>query len=48
MMVGGRERTLAGYRSLLDRAGLRLETVHALALETSLLVAAPATTPVQT
>jgi hypothetical protein len=47
MMVGGRERTLAGYRSLLDRAGLRLETVHPLALETSLLVAAPATTPVQ-
>jgi hypothetical protein len=43
MMVGGRERTLAGYRSLLERAGLRLETVHPLALETSLLVAAPAT-----
>lgn len=40
--AGGRERTLDGYRGLLTAAGLRLETVHELALETSLLVAAPA------
>ena len=39
--AGGRERTLDGYRTLLDGAGLRLESVHDLALETSLLVAAP-------
>jgi hypothetical protein len=38
-MVGGRQRTLDGYRSVLDDAGLRLETVHSLALETNLLVA---------
>jgi hypothetical protein len=41
-MAGGRERTLEGYRSVLADAGLRLESVHPLALETSLLVAAPA------
>ena len=41
-MAGGRERTLDGYRSVLADAGLRLESVHPLALETSLLVAAPA------
>ncbi|MQS06118.1 methyltransferase [Streptomyces alkaliphilus] len=41
MAAGGRERTLDGYRSLLHAAGLRLESVHSLALETSLLVAAP-------
>ncbi|GGX26848.1 methyltransferase [Streptomyces noursei] len=42
MAAGGRERTLDGYRTLLDGAGLRLESVTPLALETSLLVAAPA------
>lgn len=42
VMTAGRERTMAGYRSLLEAAGLRLESVHPLALETSLLVAAPA------
>jgi hypothetical protein len=41
MMAGGRERTLDGYVSVLDGAGLRVESVHELALETSLLVAAP-------
>jgi len=39
-MAGGRHRTLHGYRSLLGDAGLRLETVHSLPLETNLLVAA--------
>jgi hypothetical protein len=42
MAAGGRERTLDGYRTLLGGAGLRLEAVHRLPLETSLLVAAPA------
>lgn len=42
MMAGGRERTLAGYESILDQAGLCIESTHELALETSLLVAAPA------
>ncbi|MEU6223414.1 methyltransferase [Streptomyces sp. NPDC047042] len=42
MAAGGRERTLDGYRSVLGAAGLRLESVHSLALETSLLVATPA------
>ena len=42
MAAGGRERDLAGYRDLLSAAGLRLESVHGLALETSLLVAAAA------
>ncbi|MCQ4084301.1 methyltransferase [Streptomyces sp. RB6PN25] len=42
MAAGGRERTLDGYRTLLDGAGLRLESVVPLALETSLLIAAPA------
>ncbi|NVI86894.1 methyltransferase [Actinomadura sp. BRA 177] len=41
MMAGGRERTLDGYRSLLEAAGLRLTATHDLALETSLLVAEP-------
>lgn len=41
VVAGGRERTLEGYRSLLGQAGLRLEAVHPLALETSLLVASP-------
>ncbi|GAA3059665.1 acetylserotonin O-methyltransferase [Actinokineospora globicatena] len=41
VMAGGRERTMAGYRSLLAAAGLRLESVRDLALETSLLVARP-------
>lgn len=41
MMAGGRERTLQGYASILDGAGLHVESVHELALETSLLVAAP-------
>jgi hypothetical protein len=41
MAAGGRERTLDGYKDLLNTAGLRLQTVHELALETSLLVAAP-------
>lgn len=40
MMAGGRERTPAGYASILDGAGLRVESVHELDLETSLLVAA--------
>jgi hypothetical protein len=44
MMVGGRQRTLAGYESVLDGAGLRLESVHEMPLETTLLVAAPAGT----
>jgi len=34
MMAGGRERTLAGYKSLLEGAGMRLEAIHDLALET--------------
>ncbi|MFJ4713591.1 methyltransferase [Streptomyces sp. NPDC088785] len=38
MAAGGRERTLAGYRALFSGAGLRLSTVHHLALETDLLV----------
>ncbi|CAM5683414.1 hypothetical protein SAVIM338S_07405 [Streptomyces avidinii] len=42
MAAGGRERDLAGYRSVLASAGLRLESVHELSLETSLLVAAVA------
>jgi hypothetical protein len=42
MAAGGRERDLAGYRDLLSAAGLRLESVHGLSLETSLLVAAAA------
>lgn len=41
-MTGGRQRTLRGYRSLLGAAGLYLEEVHPLALETNLLVAARA------
>ncbi|WP_424217604.1 methyltransferase (plasmid) [Streptomyces sp. BI20] len=40
--AGGRERDLAGYRAVLAAAGLRLESVHPLSLETSLLVAAAA------
>lgn len=42
MAAGGRERTLDGYRTVLDAAGLRLDSVRELALETSLLVVAPA------
>ncbi|MFB7634678.1 methyltransferase [Streptomyces sp. NPDC056149] len=42
MAAGGRERDLAGYRALFAAAGLELTSVHALALETSLLVAAAA------
>lgn len=42
MAAGGRERDLAGYRAVLGAAGLHLESVHALSLETSLLVAAVA------
>jgi len=41
VMAGGRERSLDGYAALLERADLRLEAVRPLALETSLLVAAP-------
>jgi hypothetical protein len=41
MAAGGRGRTLGGYRDVLAAAGLRLETTHPLALETTLLVAAP-------
>jgi hypothetical protein len=41
VMTGGRERSLDGYAALLERSGLRLEAVRSLALETSLLVAAP-------
>jgi hypothetical protein len=40
MMASGRERTLSGYASILDGAGLRVESVHKLGLETSLIVAA--------
>lgn len=40
--AGGRERTLDGYRDVLAAAGLRLESVTPMALETSLLVASPA------
>ncbi|MBW4717535.1 methyltransferase [Saccharothrix obliqua] len=39
VMAGGRERTLPDYRAVLAAAGLRLESVRELALETSLLVA---------
>lgn len=42
MAAGGGERDLAGYRAVLAAAELRLESVHALSLETSLLVAVPA------
>jgi hypothetical protein len=42
MMAGGRERTMAGYESILDAANLRLVAVHDMALETSMLVVAPA------
>jgi hypothetical protein len=42
MISGGRERTLAGYRTLLEQAGLRLESVAELPLETSMLIAVPA------
>ncbi|WP_042431992.1 methyltransferase [Streptacidiphilus anmyonensis] len=42
MAAGGRERTWDGYRALLAASGLRLESSHALELETSLLVVAPA------
>ncbi|MDJ1130550.1 methyltransferase [Streptomyces iconiensis] len=42
LIAGGRERTLPEYRSLLARAGLRLESLEPLPLETSLLVASPA------
>ncbi|MFE6719670.1 methyltransferase [Streptomyces albidoflavus] len=42
LIAGGRERTLPEYRSLLDRAGLRLESVESLPLETSLLVTSSA------
>ncbi|MEU0988831.1 methyltransferase [Streptomyces sp. NPDC005953] len=42
LVAGGRERTLPEYRALLARAGLTLESVRPLPLETSLLVAAPA------
>lgn len=42
MVSGGRERTLAGYRGLLEEAGLRLESVAELPLETSMLIAVPA------
>jgi hypothetical protein len=42
MMAGGRERTMAGYESILDAANLRLVSVHDMALETSMLVVAPA------
>ena len=39
VVAGGRERTLDGYQSLLTQAGLRLEAIQPLALETCLLVA---------
>lgn len=41
-MAGGRQRSLDGYRSVLDDAGLRLDHVHSLPLETDLLVVARA------
>lgn len=41
MAAGGRERSLDGYRRVLDLADLRLESVHPLPLETTLLIAAP-------
>lgn len=43
MVSGGRERTLGGYCALLDQAGLRLESIADLPLETSMLIAVPAT-----
>ncbi|MHA6757942.1 hypothetical protein [Streptacidiphilus sp. PAMC 29251] len=42
MAAGGRGRDLDDYHGLIAAAGLRLESVHALSLETSLLVAAAA------
>jgi hypothetical protein len=42
MAAGGRGRSLDGYRDVLTAAGLSLESVQPLALETTLLVAAPA------
>jgi hypothetical protein len=38
-MAGGRQRTLDGYQSVLSGAGLRLEAMHSLAMETNLLIA---------
>ncbi|WP_158883098.1 methyltransferase [Amycolatopsis anabasis] len=45
VLGGGRERDEAEYRTMLDKAGFALRSVHALPLETHLLVAAPATIP---
>jgi O-methyltransferase/methyltransferase family protein len=41
VMAGGRERTLDGYRRLLDAASLRMTATHDMSLETTLLVAEP-------
>jgi hypothetical protein len=41
MISGGAERTLAGYASIVDKAGLRIERIIDLPLEMSILVAAP-------
>lgn len=41
MTVGGRERTLSEYRSILSQSGFGLESVGSLPLETSVLVAVP-------
>ncbi|NJP65502.1 methyltransferase [Streptomyces spiramenti] len=41
MAAGGRERTGPQYEAVLHKAGFHLESTHPLALETSLLVAAP-------
>ncbi|MEU6406948.1 methyltransferase [Streptomyces sp. NPDC046985] len=45
MAAGGRGRSLQGYCDILAAAGLHLESVHTLALETRLLVVAPAAAP---
>ena len=38
VMTGGRERTLAEYRSLVERAGLRFDTARALKAHSPLVV----------
>lgn len=41
VLGGGRERDEAQYRTLLDKAGFAVESIHELPLETHLLVTAP-------
>lgn len=45
MAAGGRERTAEGYRSVLERAALRLSGSRSLPLETTLLIAEPTSEP---